>query len=246
VTVAFDTHEVAPSPVRRLMNPVVVGGLTPLTTVDWPGQLAAVVFTRGCPWRCAYCHNQDLQQRSGLSHPWIEVLAFLGSRQGLLDGVVFSGGEPLLQPGLADALREVRALGFATALHTGGDRPQRLEALLAEGLLDWVGFDIKAPRADYDALTGCPGSGERAHRSLRLLVSSGVPYELRTTVRRDLLPLPRLLALAREVGRAGAGNLVLQPYRDLERRVDPEAQRELHSAAQHMGSLLGPVAVRAA
>ncbi len=223
-----------------------VGGLAPLSTVDWPGQLVATVFLRGCAWRCSYCHNQDLQRRRGPTHSWTELLAFLGSRRGLLDGVVFSGGEPLLQPGLAQALRAVRALGFATALHTGGDRPQRLEALLAEGLLDWVGFDIKAPRADYDALTGCPGSGERAHRSLRLLVSSGVPYELRTTVRRDLLPLPRLLALAREVGRAGAGNLVLQPYRDLERRVDPEAQRELHSAAQHMGSLLGPVAVRAA
>ncbi len=223
-----------------------IGGITPLTTVDWPGQLAAVLFLRGCPWRCRYCHNQDLQRRSGFSHPWQEVRSFLASRQDLLDGVVFSGGEPLVQPGLADALREVRALGFATALHTGGDRPEGLARLLDEGLLDWVGFDVKAPMADYDALTGCPGSGERAYRSLRALVSSGVPYELRTTVHRELLPLSSLLALAREVGRAGAGNLVLQPYRDAARRVAPEAPSALREAARHMGSLLGPVAVRAA
>ncbi len=223
-----------------------IGGMTPLTTVDWPGELAAVVFLRGCPWRCAYCHNRDLQRRAGPCEPWDGLLSFLGARAGLLDGVVFSGGEPLMHPGLADALRSVRALGFGTAVHTGGDRPDHLAFLLDQGLLDWVGFDVKAPRADYDALTGCPGSGERAHRSLRTLVSSGVPYELRTTVHPQLLPLPKLLKLAREVGRAGAGNLMLQPYRDAERRVASGATVQLREAARHMGELLGPVTVRAA
>jgi pyruvate formate lyase activating enzyme len=223
-----------------------IGGITPLTTVDWPGQLAAVVFLRGCPWRCRYCHNQDLQRRAGPTRPWDELLGLLGARQGLLDGVVFSGGEPLMHPELGEALRQVRALGYATALHTGGDRPDHLAHLLQQGLVDWVGFDVKAPRADYDALTGCAGSGERAFRSLRTLVSSGVPYELRTTVRRDLLPMPKLLRLAREVAMCGAGNLVLQPYRDEARQVEPQAPSVLREAARHMGSLMGPVAVRAA
>ncbi len=225
---------------------VPVGGMTPLSTVDWPDRLSAVLFLRGCPWRCRYCHNHQLQRVGGVTQPWDEVLTFLGSRQGLLDGVVFSGGEPTLHPGLAAAMAEVRAAGFSTALHTGGDRPDRLAALLAAGLVDWVGFDVKAPRADYDALTGSPGSGDRAFRSLRTLVSSGVPYELRTTVRHDLLPLPKLLALAREVAHCGAGNLVLQPYRDTEQRVAPHAPSTLREAAHHMGDLLGPVAVRAA
>ncbi len=236
----------APTPSRRLREPVPVGGLTPLSTVDWPDRLAAVAFLRGCPWRCRYCHNQDLQQRRGFTHGWHEVMAFLSSRRGLLDGLVFSGGEPLLHRGLAEALGEVRAMGFSTALHSGGNDPDHLAVLLSLGLVDWVGFDVKAPKADYEALTGCPGSGERAYRSLRLLVSSGVPYELRTTVRRDLLPMPKLLQLAREVGRCGAGNLVLQPYRDAERRVAQDAPSTLREAAKHMGSLLGPVGVRAA
>ncbi len=223
-----------------------VGGMTPLSTVDWPDRLSAVIFLRGCAWRCQYCHNQDLQRREGSTHRWLEILAFLGSRRGLLDGVVFSGGEPTLHPGLAEAMAEVRAMGFSTALHTGGDRPERLAALLRAGLVDWVGFDLKAPLADYDALTGSPGSGERAYRSLRTLVSSGVPYELRTTVRRDLLPLPRLLALAREVAVCGAGNLVLQAYRDAEQQLEPQAPSTLREAARQMGSLLGPVGVRAA
>ena len=220
--------------------------MIPLSTVDWPDRLAAVLFLRGCPWRCAYCHNPDLQRRSGAALGWEGIKDFLGSRHGLLDGVVFSGGEPLLHPGLAEALREVRAMGFSTALHTGGDRPEHLAALLREGLVAWVGFDVKAPRADYEALTGSPGSGARAFRSLRALVSSGVPYELRTTVQPGLLGLTELLTLAREVAVCGAGNLVLQPYRDPDRRVDPAARSELREAAHHMGSLLGPVGVRAA
>lgn len=223
-----------------------VGGLTPLSTVDWPQQLAAVVFLRGCPWRCPYCHNPDLQQRLGAVQPWDELLAFLAARRGLLDGVVFSGGEPLVHPGLAEGLRAVRSMGFATALHTGGDRPERLAALLEEGLLDWVGLDIKAPWADYDRLTGALGAGDRVHRALRLLVESGVPYELRTTVRADLLPPERLRVLAREVAAAGGKSLVLQACRDPKRRVDPGARQRLQAAAGELTPLLGPVRVRAA
>ncbi len=230
----------------RLREQVPVGGLAPLSTVDWPDRLAAVVFLRGCPWRCGYCHNPDLQQVAGPGHDWGEILGFLDSRRGLLDGVVFSGGEPLLHPGLAEALEQARALGFATALHTGGHHPERLTDLLHRGLLDWVGFDVKAPRADYHRLTGAATSGDRAFRSLRLLVSSGVPYELRSTVWPGLFDLHKLLTLAREVATCGAGNLVLQPWRDPERRVQPGSAQQLREAARHMGGLVGPVAVRAA
>ncbi len=225
---------------------VPVGGMTPLSTVDWPDRLAAVVFLRGCPWRCSYCHNPDLQRVPGPSHPWEEILDFLASRKGLLDGVVFSGGEPLLHPGLSEALHQARDLGFDTALHTGGHHPDRLASLLRQGLVDWVGFDVKAPRADYDGLTGVAGSGERAFRSMRILVSSGIPYELRTTVWPVLFDQPKLMTLAREVARCGAGNLVLQPWRDPERRVRPAAPGQLREAARHMRGLVGPVAVRAA
>lgn len=164
-----------------------LGGLVPFTTIDFPGRLAAVLFCQGCPWRCSYCHNQHLQPRSACAPnsalQWPQVLTWLASRQGLIDGVVFSGGEPLLQKALPSAITEVRSMGFATALHTAGIYPQRLAAVLP--LLDWVGFDVKAPFDAYAPIVGCNG-GPAARESLQLLLASGVDYDIRCTVPPEL------------------------------------------------------------
>jgi pyruvate formate lyase activating enzyme len=181
-----------------------VGGLVPLSTLDWPDHLAAVVFLKGCPWACPYCHNPDLQHGQGQPGGFERVLELLDRRRELLDGVVFSGGEPTRHPDLAVALGEVRALGFETGLHTGGAYPERLARLLEAGLVDWVGFDVKAPWGQYDRVTGRAGSGERARRSLELLVASGVDYELRTTVDPRLLDGAAIESLAGELAGSGA------------------------------------------
>ena len=166
-----------------------------LSGCDWPGELVATVFCQGCPWRCRYCHNTHLLEadRPG-AVTWRSVMEFLRTRVGLLDGVVFSGGEPTLQRGLAAAMRETRALGFRVGLHTAGPYPDRLSELLP--LLDWVGFDVKAPFDDYPRLTGVPGSGARARESLLRLLASGVAYEVRTTVSPDLFDPETLCDLA--------------------------------------------------
>jgi pyruvate formate lyase activating enzyme len=157
-----------------------IGGLTPLTSIDYPGELAAVVYCRGCPWRCPYCHNAALQDPDGPCSPtWSQVLDLLRRRRGLLDAVVFSGGEPTAQRALIGAMGEARTLGFKIGLHTGGAYPERLAELLP--LLDWVGLDIKALPDDYSAVTGASSAGERAWRSLRLLLDSGTDLEVRTT-----------------------------------------------------------------
>ncbi len=157
-----------------------VGGLTPLTTQDYPGELAAVIFCHGCPWRCRYCHNDHLLTTTPDELiAWAEVMAFLKSRRGLLDAVVFSGGEPTAQGALAAAITEVRTLGFKIGLHTGGAYPQRLAALIP--LLDWVGLDIKALAADYPQVTGVPDSGRAAWASLELLLAANLALEVRTT-----------------------------------------------------------------
>ncbi len=187
-----------------------IGGFTPLTTIDFPGRLAAVVFCQGCPWRCRYCQNAHLIPPSAAEPlAWEDVLRFLGRRQGLLDGVVFSGGEPTLQAGLAEALRQVRSLGLATGLHTAGTYPKRLAAVLP--LLDWVGLDIKATASGYAALTGGGEvSGERARDSLRQVLASGVACEVRTTVHPQLLAPDDLHALAHELAAAGVTDYVIQ------------------------------------
>jgi len=189
-----------------------VGGLTPLSSTDWPGMLAAVVFCQGCPWRCGYCHNPDLIPSRGEHEiPWEDVLAFLRRRQGLLDGVVFSGGEPTVQPGLADAMREVRALGFKVGLHTGGMVSKRLAEVLP--LVDWVGMDVKAPFADYVHTTGVAGSGERALEGLQHVIASGVDHEIRTTVHPFLLVDDEVAGIARELQKRGVKHYVIQPFR---------------------------------
>jgi pyruvate formate lyase activating enzyme len=199
-------------PTERVPSPIRVGGLTPLSATDWPAQLAAVVFCQGCPWRCGYCHNPQLLPARGAGEiRWGEVHEFLRRREGLLDGVVFSGGEPLAQGSLGEAIRVVKRMGFRVALHTGGAYPERLADVLP--LVDWVGFDVKAPFADYAAITGASGSGVQALASARLVIASGVPCEFRTTVHPRQLPPETVEALAGDLARLGVRRYVLQEFR---------------------------------
>lgn len=202
----------APPILENTEHPLRIGGFVPLSTTDYPGELAAVVFLQGCPWRCAYCHNPHLIAPDGpVTHAWSDILIWLERRRGLLDAVLFSGGEPTLQQGLADAMRAVRALGFKVGLHTSGAYPKQLRAVLP--FCHWVGMDFKASYAQYDALTGVPGSAQRVRDSLAALVMSGVAHECRTTVHQKLHTLQELQVMAQEVLLAGAECYVLQPFR---------------------------------
>ena len=156
-----------------------IGGLTRLSSVDYPGKLAAVVFCQGCAWRCSYCHNPHLLPRSSRTLiPWGDIRRFLRARQGLLDAVVFSGGEPTLQRALASAMREVKAMGFLVGLHTAGIVPRRLQEVLP--LLDWVSMDLKAPFEEHERVTRVSGSAGKALKSRQLILESGVPSEFHT------------------------------------------------------------------
>lgn len=198
-----------------------LGGISRFSTADWPGRLAAVLFIQGCPWRCGYCHNPDLQLRDakGAQQPaCAEVLAWLPSRRGLLDGVVFSGGEPLLDAALPDAMKRVKFLGFAIGLHTAGIYPERLAAVLPQ--LDWVGLDIKAALDDagsYHRITRSPAAWRDAQRSLSLVQAAhethGLDYECRTTWHPSLFHSDELLRLSHQLRNAGAQRWVLQMAR---------------------------------
>lgn len=155
-----------------------VGGLTRLSATDYPDKLAAVVFCQGCAWRCTYCHNPHLLPFEAGALAWEEITRFLEKRRGLLDAVVFSGGEPTLQPGLGQAMRQVKSLGYLVGLHTAGIAPRRLEQVLP--LVDWVAMDLKAQFAEHESITRRPGSGQRARRSLELILASGVAFQLHT------------------------------------------------------------------
>lgn len=192
--------------------PLRVGGFVPFTSSDYPGALAAVVFCQGCPWRCGYCHNPHLVPAHGDDErDFGRLLDWLAQRHGLLDAVVFSGGEPTAQAALADAIAAVRALGFAVGVHTGGAYPRRLAEVLRD--IDWIGIDLKAPVDEYASVTGVAGSGPAALASLDLVLAAGVAHEVRTTVHPTLTPPAAMESLARELAARGIERWVLQPFR---------------------------------
>lgn len=204
----------------RAEPPLRVAGFTPFSTLDWPGRIAAVVWLQGCPWRCRYCHNPHLQPKEAApgAPGWPWVLAQLARRVGFIDAVVFSGGEPTLDPALPRAIEAVRALGFAVGLHSAGLAPRRLQALLPQ--VDWIGLDVKAPLAAghaalHDRITGSAGSQAPVRQSLALVQAQqragGLDYECRSTVHPALHDTAALQALACEM--AGVQHWALQRCR---------------------------------
>lgn len=189
-----------------------VGGLEPLTSIDYPGELAAVVFTQGCPWRCVYCHNPSLLPARGESDiPWSQVVEFLRSRRGLLDAVVFSGGEPCSQPALPQAIEQARELGFKIGLHSAGIYPRKLAKLLP--LIDWIGLDVKARQADYRLITQTRDSGEAAWRSAELVLASGVAHQFRITAHPSWLADSDAQWIKERLLAMGAESVVIQQGR---------------------------------
>ena len=159
-----------------------------MTLLDFPGRVACTVFLGGCNFRCPYCHNSELFD--GTAQPLMdeqELLAFLAKRKGLLDGVCITGGEPTLQPGLEDLLRAIKELGYPVKLDTNGYRPEVLEKLVGEGLVDYVAMDIKNGPEQYAATCGLEKMDlSKIERSIRFLAGGAVDYEFRTTVVREL------------------------------------------------------------
>ncbi|MBE7003851.1 MAG: anaerobic ribonucleoside-triphosphate reductase activating protein [Ruminococcaceae bacterium] len=194
---------------------MLIAGMQKLTLLDYPGQVACTIFTGGCNFRCPFCHNASLvlPQRCETVMEEAAALDFLRKRQGLLDAVVVSGGEPLLQEGLEDFLRVARALGYRIKLDTNGSFPDRLRAVVEQGLVDRVAMDVKNAPALYAETAGVRMLDVAAlERSKSFLLTGSVDYEFRTTVVRGLHTRESLLDAARWI--KGAKEYYLQQYRD--------------------------------
>ena len=194
---------------------MVINGLMKMTLLDFPGRVACTVFTAGCNMRCPFCHNAalvteiDPAERIEVD----EILGFLRKRVGLLDGVAITGGEPLLQPDIADFIREVRALGFAVKLDTNGSFPERLEALVQQGLIDYVAMDIKNSPELYAKTVGVEDFDlAPVERSKEFLLSGAVDYEFRTTVVAQFHTVESIAGAAKWI--AGAKRYFLQQFTD--------------------------------
>lgn len=160
---------------------MMIGGFEPFSLIDYPGRIAAVVFTQGCNFRCPFCHNGSLISPRDGSEDVESLLKSLVGRRGKLDAVVVSGGEPTLQPDLAGFLALVRSMGFLVKIDTNGSRPSVLRSLIDQGLLDYVAMDVKAPIHKYSRLAGVEVDVESLRESVALIASSGIAHEFRTT-----------------------------------------------------------------
>ncbi|MBQ8843236.1 MAG: anaerobic ribonucleoside-triphosphate reductase activating protein [Elusimicrobiaceae bacterium] len=166
-----------------------IGGLIKFTLIDYPGHVAAVVFTQGCNFRCRYCHNPELVYPHLLqeSMPKDDVLSFLRKRKGTLEGVVITGGEPTLHLGLIDFMAEIKALGYKIKLDTNGTKPEVLQEAIERQLVDFVAMDLKAPLEKYSLITGVEFDPKIIQKSMDMIVASGLPYEFRTTYDKEVL-----------------------------------------------------------
>ena len=192
-----------------------IGGLEKLSLIDYPAKIAATIFTAGCNFRCGYCHNGELVDLTeAKKHPNISeknVFDFLNSRQGLLDGVCLTGGEPTSHSDLPSFIKKIKQLGFLVKLDTNGSNPEMLKKLLEENLLDFMAMDIKASREKYPETTGPTINLDNIQKSVSLIKESGLNYEFRTTIFPPLIDEKELKKIGQWI--EGAECFVLQQFR---------------------------------
>mgnify|MGYP001806524019 CR=1 FL=1 len=178
---------------------MLIGGLEKLTLLDYPNNLAAIIFTQSCNFRCHFCYNPMLvwprnseapdEKDKDKGYPLIQeddLFLFLQERQGKLDGVVISGGEPTLHADLPEFIQKIKKLGYLVKLDSNGTNPKMLQSLIKDKLIDYIAMDIKAPWEKYEAVVGVTVNLENLQKSVKIIMDSGLPYEFRTTLVPDL------------------------------------------------------------
>ncbi len=173
--------------VNTVEHGINIKGYQKLTLLDYPGKVACTVFTGGCNLRCPFCHNAGIvRDPTGTDGIYEELMNYLSKRKGIIDGVCVTGGEPLLQPHLAEFLKELKALGYSVKVDTNGSLPERLSEILDAGLADYVAMDIKSSPEGYAKAGGCDIPFTTFAKSMEIIRASGVEYEFRTTAAKGI------------------------------------------------------------
>ena len=203
-----------------------IGGFQKLTLVDFPGLVAATVFTQGCNFSCCYCHNPELVLPQFFQEPLPaeEVFSYLNGRQGKIEGVVITGGEPTLQKGLVDFIVRIKELGFAVKLDTNGSHPEVLSFLFELKLLDYIAMDVKSTVEKYGKVIGIDCDRAKLKESINLIVQSGIPYQLRTTLVKEFCSEEDLCDIQTFIEKAD--HYVLQPLVWHEKMLSAQLDRK--------------------
>lgn len=197
---------------------MIISGIQKFTLLDFPGKIACIIFTGGCNYRCGFCHNPEFvlpEELAKISKNFIPeevVFNFLKERQGMLQGVVITGGEPTIMPDLEAFIVKVRALGFAVKLDSNGNRPEVLRTLIEKKLVDYIAMDFKTSLAEYQKLVGKWADEKKLQESIDLLKEGKIEYEFRSTLIREIHTPEILQAMSETL--EGANRLYLQTFRN--------------------------------
>lgn len=197
-----------------------IAGLMKLTLLDYPGRVACTVFLAGCNFKCPFCHNASLVRGGEQEISREELFSFLKKRQGVLDGVCITGGEPLMSDGAAELAREIKSLGYSVKLDTNGSYPERLAEIIASGAVDYIAMDIKNSPDKYDLACGVATDKSKIRQSVEIIKGSGISHEFRTTVVKGIHTLSDIEECAAFVGE-GEGYF-LQCYKASNDMIDPD------------------------
>ena len=192
-------------------------GWEKLYLVDYDDNIKTTLFMAGCNFRCPFCHNGDLvlHPENAPRIPWEEIMDYLRKRQGVLDAVCISGGEPTLMPDLEEKMKQIKSLGYLVKLDSNGNNPEKLKKLVAEGLVDYVAMDVKNSKSRYPETIGIPSFDcKNIEESIRFLMDSGIGYEFRTTIMEEYHDEGSIRELGEWI--AGAKRYFLQLYIDSE------------------------------
>lgn len=238
---------------------MLIGGLEKLTLIDYPGKVAAIVFTSGCNFRCQFCYNPMLvwpsqeteseQSKNTAGHPRNkeqdnnpslysedDLFHFLESRVGKLDGIVITGGEPTIHSDLPEFIKKIKDLGYAIKLDTNGTNPEMIARLLELKLVDYLAMDLKAPEDKYRLVTGLPINFQKIKESVKIIRQSGLPYEFRTTILPIILSEDDVSKMGELL--QGADKWYLQKFKADTELVNPEFKTEAPYSSSDMDRLV--------
>ncbi|MBN2599141.1 MAG: anaerobic ribonucleoside-triphosphate reductase activating protein [Candidatus Thermoplasmatota archaeon] len=199
-----------------------IGGFQKTSLLDYPDRISAIVWTSGCNFHCPFCYNRKLALGTAELFPQDEILSFLSKRKELLEGVVISGGEPLLQDDIADFIKRVKNLRLLVKVDTNGAFPEKLDELLEQQLIDYVAMDVKAPRKKYRELSGIDVDLSKIEASISLIQTKAPAYEFKTTFVPGLLAKEDIMEIAEWL--KGADVYYLQQFKPMKPLVSAQLE----------------------
>jgi len=212
-----------------------IGGLQKVSLIEYPGKICAIIFTQGCNFNCPYCYNAELVDPNLYREclPEDEIFSFLAKRKGKLDAVTITGGEPTIQPDLIEFVKYVRKIGYLIKIDTNGSYPKVIEKLISKKLVDYIAMDLKGPLSKYMIVTRSQINEDEIKQSIEIIMKSGIPYEFRTTILKQLLDENDILEIGNLI--KGASLYILQqfvPTRTLDKNFhnyEAYTREEMHS-----------------